>query len=526
MGRQGLLQRVAMSEDVGRERRTIERAVIMHGTSRARLEAAKVLARIVRECRARGAVYGVTDTLASGRLAPIHTTAGGPTFKWSTTLPRTFAQRIDRASRGWLLEVRGADRARLAALGPLLSLAAEKLEAADLYDRPLIPEEGTLGEGRFLALLDAFRFASFTLTRPSDMLQVRVELEAATRGLPLAARGPAAAVADALHDLDRLAAALLAVARILERDGRLAQAATGYVILYELALLRCDLAVGMDAAHGAGRSFRKLAEWREALRWYELGLRLADHADDFLQATRVLDGLGNTHRERGAFPAARHCYRDASRLALVAGDPVEIGNVALGLMTVEREAGRLQAAARIGWRALRTQPDPRQRVNLLLNLGTLLRDGGAIDLAEDAYRLVLHQANGEAGDPEVRLMAEDALAYCAALRGAATEYDRRRASIRARARGVSPYIRAQIGYFRGAALRALGDERAVRVLRATERYARAHGLREWEVRSAALAEKRVARPVPAVAAMRAPDEVRRGLGSLLATAGPTGPRAF
>lgn len=509
-----------MSEDVGRDRRTIERAVIMHGTSRARLEAARTLARIVRESRGRGAAYGLTDTMASGRLAPVHTAAGGPCFKWSTALPRTFARRIDRAARGWQLEVRGADAERLDALGPLLSLAADKLEAADLHDRPTIPAQGTLGEeGRFLALLDAFRFVSFTLARPSDMLHVRVELEAATRSLPLAARGPAAAVADALHDLDRLSAALLAVDRVLEREGRLAPAAAGYVILYELALLRCDLAMGMDATHGAGRTFRKLTEWREALRWYELGLRLADHADDFLHATRVLDGLGNTHRERGAFPAARRCYRDASRLALVAGDPVEVGNVALGLMTVEREAGRLDAATKIGWRALRTQTDPRQRVNLLLNLGTLLRDGGALDLAEDAYRLVLHQAEGDAHDREVRLMAHDALAYCAALRGAATEYEERRAAVRSRSRGVSPYIRAQIGYFRGASLRALGDQRAARVLRATERYARAHGLKEWEVRSGALADKRVARPVPSVAALHAPEEVRSGIGALLATAG-------
>jgi hypothetical protein len=149
--------------------------------------------------------------------------------------------------------------------------------------------------------------------------------------------------------------------RSLELEGRLAAAAASYVILYEFALLRCDLEIGLDAAHGAGRSFRKLTEWREAERWYQLGLGLADHADDFLFAARLLDGLENTHRKRGAFPAARRRYRNASRLAVVAGDPVETANVALGLMTVEREAGRLDAAAAIGWRALRTQTDRRQR---------------------------------------------------------------------------------------------------------------------------------------------------------------------
>ena len=508
-----------MSEDGGGDRRTIERAVIMHGTSRARLEAARVLAKIVREARARAAAHEPTDAPAWARLAPIHTAAGGPRFSWSVALPRGFARRLDRAAEGWRLVVSGADPVRLQALGPLLAVAADKLEAAERYDVPTIPEQARLGpELRFIALLDALRFVGFALARPADTLHVQVELRASARLLPEAAWPAAEAVADTLHDPDRLSGALLTLARMLEREGWVAAGAASYVMLYELALSRCDVAMGMDAAHGAGRAFRKLTEWSEALRWYELGLRLADYSDDFLQATRILDGLGNTHRERGAFPAARRCYRDASRLALVAGDRVEIGNVALGLMTVEREAGRLDAAARIGWRALRAQTDPGQRVNLLLNLATLLRDGGSLDLAERTYRVVVHQAGEASSDREVRLMAHDALAYCAALRGSAAEYHDRRRAVRGLARAASPYIRAQIGYFRGASLLALGDPRFARILRATERFARSHGLREWEVRAGALLEKPTARAVPAAAALRAPDDVRSGIESLLASA--------
>jgi len=503
-----------MGEDLDRDRRTIERAVIMHGTSRGRLDAARILARLVRESRARGAAYGLNDTLASGRLAPVHSVAGGPRFKWSTTLSRTFARRIEASGIArWQLVVRGADPERLDQLGPLLALAADKLETAESGDCPAIPEQATRGaEGPFIALLDAFRFVSFTVARPAHLPYLQLELRGAVSQLPSPAHAPARLAAESLHDLDRFAGALLTLGKALEREGRLAPAAAVYVILYELALLRCDIDVGLHAAHGAGRAFRKLTDWGEATRWYQVGLSLADHADDFLQATRLLDGLGNTHRERGAFPAARRCYRDAARLALVAGDPVEIGNVALGLMTVEREAGRLDMAARIAWRALRTQTDPDQRVNLLLNLGTLLRDGGALELAEDTYRVV--QRVGE--DRELRLMAQDALAYCAALRGSAPEYEARHRVSRAQARGASAYVRAQIGYFRGAALRALGDDRALRVLRATERYARAHGLREWEVRAGSLAEEPVIPVRPAAAALRAPEEVRLGIGSLLA----------
>jgi tetratricopeptide (TPR) repeat protein len=397
------------------------------------------------------------------------------------------------------------------ALGPLLALAAGRLQSAELRDRPLIPDEAMRGpEGGLVAMVDALRFVGFA-ARPGEGPGLAADVGVAVQGLPAATRPEGEAVADALGDAGRLTPALLALARSVEREGRLAAGAALYVNLYELALLRCDGPTGLDAAHGAARTFRKLTEWREALRWYQLGLRLAIYDDDFLQATRLLDGLGNTHRERGAFPAARRCYRDAARMAVVAGDPVEAANVALGLMTVEREAGRLDAAARIAWQALARQTDPRQRTNLLLNLGTLLRDGGALDAAEDTYRLV----GCVAEDAEVRLMARDALAYCAALRGTVAEYEERRTMTRALARAASPYIRAQIAYFRGASLRALGDARAVRVLHATERYARAHGLREWEVRAGALAEA----PMPqAVATVRAPEEVQRGIRELLANA--------
>jgi tetratricopeptide (TPR) repeat protein len=218
---------------------------------------------------------------------------------------------------------------------------------------------------------------------------------------------------------------------------------------------------------------------------------------------RVLDGLGNTYRERGAFPKARQCYGDAWKVAQVAGSPVETANVALGLMTVEREAGRLDSAAAFGWRALGLQTDPAERANLLLNIGTLLREGGDLDAAECAYRV----SRAVGATAEVRVLAADALAYCAALRADAGAYRR----LRPRGVRTPPYVRVQLGYFRGASLRALGDARAGRVLAAVERYARAHGLSEWEMKSVALRES----PLPhARRVIETPPHVSRGLREL------------
>lgn len=313
----------------------------------------------------------------------------------------------------------------------------------------------------------------------------------------------ARAVVNTLRDLAQLPAALFDFGRRLEGADSLAEASALYLILYEVALLNVDPALGIDAARSAGRAFRKAADWQEAMRWYGLARRIAEHEGDFLRLVRTLDGIGNTHRERGAFPKARQCYRDAWKIAQVVRNPVETANVALGLMTVEREAGRLEAAASYAWTALGLQTDIGERANLLLNIGTLLRDGGDLEAAECAYRV----ARASAKTSELRLMAQDALAYCAALRGDARNYER----LRPHAPSAAPYLRVQIGYFRGAALHALGDDRASRVLAAVERYAREHGLAEWEMKAARLRERALptSRRV-----LETPIHVRQGLRDL------------
>jgi tetratricopeptide (TPR) repeat protein len=321
------------------------------------------------------------------------------------------------------------------------------------------------------------------------------------------AGGAAGAVVRALSDPARLACALSDFGHELEDDTQLLEAAGVYVILYELALLELDADGCVDAARWAGRAFRKAVAWENALRWYELSRRIAEHRGDFVRLVRVLDGMGNTHRERGAFPKARESYRDAWKIAQVAGDSVETANVALGLMTVEREAGRLASAAAYGWTALGLQSDPTERANLLLNIGTLLRDGGDLDAAEAAYRV----SGALTRSADVRLLAADALAFCAALRGDERVYETLRPRPIRAAPYVSPYIKVQTGYFRGVALRALGDARADRVLAAVVRYARAHRLAEWEMKAAMLREQPLADSRHVV---ETPDHVRRGLREL------------
>jgi tetratricopeptide (TPR) repeat protein len=439
------------------------------------------------------------DDLDANLVVPVSAITDDRELKWDAALPRTLVRTVGR-DRGtpWRLMIRGFDEDRLPGVEPLMAFAAGSLRAAGFRWRPPIPLPATEGPyAQFLAALDAYRVVASTSSGTPRAGPLRRELQrTVVRGGWEAAR----AVINTLRDLERLPAALFDLGHRLEGANSLAEATAVYVILYEVALLNLDSAIGIDAARSAGRASRKAADWPEAMRWYGLARRIAEHEGNFLGLVRTLDGIGNTHRERGAFPKARQCYQDAWKIAQVVRDPSETANVALGLMTVEREAGRLEAAASYAWTALGLQTDPAERANLLLNIGTLLRDGGDLEAAECAYRV----AGASAGTKELRLMAQDALAYCAALRGDRAAYER----LRPHAPEAAPYLRVQIGYFRGAALRAVGDDRASRVLAAVQRYARAHGLTEWEIKAARLREH----PLPtARRIVRTPQHVRKGL---------------
>jgi tetratricopeptide (TPR) repeat protein len=482
--------------------RDVERALVMHGTSWARERAARLLARLAVESGSWGAAFGSLDEADPNVLVPVCAVTDRPGARWDARLRGTITRLIGRdGATSWSLMVRGADPARLGRVRSLLDYVAGRLRRRGAHDRPALP---TMGErsiyAPFVDAIDRFRDAGFAFGRVSRVAHFRQEL---LRALPGPGSPLALAVAGSLSDPERLSGALAAFARSLEDDGFLLEAAALDIVRYELALVHNDARAGLGAARSAGRALRQATRWVDALRWYGLARRLAEHEGDFLSLVQVLDGIGNTHRERGSFPKARAYYRDAWKMAQVVRDPVEMANVAQGLMTVEREAGRLEAAAAHGWTALCLQVDPGARANLLLNIGTLLRDGGDLEGAERSYRLAAESAVTS----DHRVMALDALAYCAALAGNACAY----AARRPRSRGLAPYLRAQIGYFRGASMRALGDPRATRVLRAVERYARARGLAEWEIKAARLSSD----PLSAKArVVRTPAVVSQGLREL------------
>jgi tetratricopeptide (TPR) repeat protein len=479
----------------------------MHGTSRVREEGARLLATIVRAVDADGAAYGWTDALGPDLLVPV-VRVGAPGVRWDGSQTGTLTVPVgEEGPLKWALMIQGIHPASVDRADTLIASATEWF--AGVHDRDVPAphpgvEDGT--SARFIALLGGLRSVDFRIGCSSEVPSYRAAFAREIPSLPASAQPAALAAIDAMTELERLGPALLRLGVELDVAGALAEAVSVHGVAYELALRLGDPVGGMDAARWAGRGYRKLTDWSAAFHWYGLARRIAELEGDRARQARVLDGEGNTHRHRGVFPAARRSYEAAWELALASGDAATISSIAHSMMTIEREAGEHASAARYAWTALEMSEDRESRANLLLNIGTLLREAGALESAVAAYDL----ARAMTAAPEIRMMAADALAYCAAV-GGDGDYDSLHAHARRAARGASAYLRAQMGYFRGAALQALGRGRdAIRVLRAVERYAASAQLHHWEVRAAELAESPLPQPVPT----EAPVELRQGLSAL------------
>ena len=162
-----------------------------------------------------------------------------------------------------------------------------------------------------------------------------------------------------------------------------------------------------------------------------------------------------------------------------AKDKYAEGSVHHSLAVVERLMGRLDRAIVHGWSAVRIHGTGEFWVAALTDLAGVFVEAGELQAAEDAYTIVLGASNRYI----YRAYALDALAYIAALRGDALEFEKRAA--RADASGwleedTAPAIRAEFSYFRGKSYQALGDLRAARVWYERSRsLANRHGLNKF-----------------------------------------------
>lgn len=497
----------------GRARR-LERAVVMHGTTRFREESARCLVELVTATGASGAAYGWTDALGPDELQPVHAVSAVSDTTWRTDEGASFIEsRASVRPGAWQLVIRGVDSRDVEASRELVDRALGWF--SDAHDRDVPRIHPSVRDGAaygFLSLLDGFRAVGFEIRHGTEIDFFRGAFQREMRSLPPTVQPAAARVVEGLTAPDTLTAAILALGHAFDAAGCLPEAASAHVIGYESALARVDAGAGADFARAAGRAFRGLADWDTALRWYRLAQRIATFEADDARLAIALDGEGNTHREQGAYPTAAACYRRAWEHARRSDDASVIGTIGHSMMVAERAAGRLAAAARYGGIALSSQTNPEARARLLVELGTLLVELGDAETARRAYRLGAHVT----GDTTLRALAWDAVAHTDAILGKWDAYEAHRRRARRGAHGMSPQLRAQMGYYRGRCLLLRGrSEAAARVLATTERMATACGASRWAVEAGELRDGiRRRQPLPHSAVAEAPAEVRQGLANV------------
>lgn len=304
------------------------------------------------------------------------------------------------------------------------------------------------------------------LAIPSDRLRQQAERAREEIGGRDDIAGPEATLWDAVldafgaGDLEALGHALLGLGSAVEEQNHLHGASELYRTAYAIAVGTGNVVASIDAARFAGRSFRRLAGWDEAHRWYGVAREIAQVAGLPDRVAMTLDGVANIHRDRGNHPAARAALTEARAFAEESGDATAIGRVYHGLLSLEQVAGNLELALMHGWKAVRTYPDERDRIEALASLGGVLLYAGEYRAAEDAWACVEHLATG---DDYIRLYAVDALGHLAANRGSPAEFARWAAKADAMGweSGPAP-TKAEVLYYRGMSYAALGDSAAAR----------------------------------------------------------------
>jgi tetratricopeptide (TPR) repeat protein len=254
-------------------------------------------------------------------------------------------------------------------------------------------------------------------------------------------------------DLEGVATSLLDLGAAAERQDHVYGALDLYSCAYDVAVAIGEAGTAIDAARFSGRVMRRRAQWKAADKWYHSALEISRAAALEGKVALSLNGLGLIARERGNLPAAREAFGEALIIARAAGDPDALGAVYHDFMGLEHLAGNLHDALRHGWRAVNTYRNDVGRLRCMAGMGGVLMELEDWQAAEDAYTVVVHHSR----EHYYLVYAYDALAYLAALRGQADEFDRRVAQSDNHGWESGPLsAKAEILCYRGLGLHLLG----------------------------------------------------------------------
>ncbi|NIP60552.1 MAG: tetratricopeptide repeat protein, partial [Gemmatimonadetes bacterium] len=185
-------------------------------------------------------------------------------------------------------------------------------------------------------------------------------------------------VVDAVEagDHRELATAILELSDRIEWQGFLHGARELHRLGYDVAVSIGDAALAVDAARFVGRACRRLSDWEDAFRWYGVARAVAAEAGMREREAIVIDGLGNTVRDRGNLPRARELYEEVLEIGRELASREVQAKAHQNLAVVEKHAGRTDEAIRHGWAAVDTYESDRWKLAALADLGDIfLRSG-------------------------------------------------------------------------------------------------------------------------------------------------------
>jgi tetratricopeptide (TPR) repeat protein len=413
----------------------------MHGTTPTRQNAARLLAKMVVESGSRAGAFGWVDSLAPRHLSPSIRIESERKLVWRLAPGTAVLPVATNSRRRWEVWLERPEH--LERRAPLMTYVAGWLQGyVETIEED--PPKQTHAHGWMCGALEGMRDIGFLPQAYAAEIvgnELRRLVEDEDRDLQEVVESVARELASPL----KLGDALSTLGNTLDRRGALAAATTVHEVCFDLAIATQDVSLGIDCSRWAARAHRKSANWSSAHSWYGLAARLAEFEGDLGRLATVLDGVGNTHVDRGAHKQARTVYADALRIGTVAGNTVAVAGVRQNLMFLERAAARLPEALEHGWEALNMLEDGERRGAVLIELAGVFAELGRRDLAAEAYRAGYDLVS----ETDLRALGLLGQAWIAALEGDSALSDQANRDLTLLEGGVSPRVEAQLLLYRG-----------------------------------------------------------------------------
>ena len=287
-------------------------------------------------------------------------------------------------------------------------------------------------------------------------------------------------------DHEGLGRSLIGLSDRLDMQGHLYGACEFLNLGYQVAVACGSGDIAGETARFLGRTHRRLGNWEESVKWYEVAMDMGDVFEDSRLGALALAGMGTTLREKGNLRGALEAHKRSLERAKVLGDPYVLGSAHHNLMADHHLTEQLSAAINHGWEAVQYYPAERNRLHALTDLAWSLVEAGDLGAAEDAYTVIVHRSE----DFIYRTDALVSLAYIEAARGDETAFKTRVETLDETPwRGGSPYKVSEVLLMRGRSYQMLGDfDRAVEWLERARDFSQEHGNHQLTFRAEAALE--------------------------------------